>query len=116
MELVILVIHIFLALAIIGIILIQPPENSGLGGLGGSNPMAGVTIRTQANILTRTTAILAGLFIVTSLVLAILASHKPKAQSILDAAPVAAAETPAAPVDAPKEKASDKAPSVPIAK
>ncbi len=116
MELVILVIHIFLALAIIGIILIQPPENSGLGGLGGSNPLAGVTSRTQANILTRTTAILAALFIVTSLTLAIMASHKPKANSILDAAATPAPEA-AAPVVPTPEAAKEKAaPSVPIAK
>lgn len=124
MELVILVIHIFLALAIIGIILIQPPESSGLGGLGGSNPMAGVSGRSQGNILTRATAILAGLFIVTSLTLAILASHKPKTNSILDAAPVTAdaakeEAAPAAPVAEEKkavEPVKSEAPSVPLAK
>jgi preprotein translocase subunit SecG len=109
MELVILVIHIFLALAIIGTVLIQPPENSGLGGLGGSNPMAGTGGRSQGNILTRATAILAALFIVTSLTLAIMSSHKPKDGSILDEAkPVEAVKKGVAPVDA--------TPSVPLAK
>jgi preprotein translocase subunit SecG len=112
MELVILVVHIFLALAIIATVLIQPPESSGLGGLGGSNPMAGLSSRGQGNILTRMTAILACLFIITSLALAIMASHQPKDRSILDdAAPVEAVKKEAAPVEAPAAT-----PSVPLAK
>ena len=115
MELVILVIHIFLALAIIGTVLIQPPENSGLGGLGGSNPIAGVGgSRGQGNILTRMTAIMAGLFIVTSLTLAIMSSHKPKDGSILDEAkPIEAVKKEAAPGNT---KPVDATPSVPLAK
>lgn len=122
MEIVILVLHIILALAIIGVILLQPPENSSLGGLGGSNQMSAFSGRSQGNILTRTTAILAALFIVTSLTLAILAGHKPRQTSILDAAAAATAETPAsavketAPAEKVEEKAPAKAPSVPLAK
>lgn len=84
MELVILVIHIILALAIIGVVLLQPPESSSLGGLGGSNAMAGPSGRGQGNLLTRATAILATAFIVTSLTLAILSGHHGKPVSILD--------------------------------
>ena len=84
MELVILVIHIILALAIIGTILLQPPESSSLGGLGASNQMAGPSGRSQGNLLTRTTAILATGFIITSLVLAILSGHHDTRTSILD--------------------------------
>lgn len=125
MELVILVVQIFLALAIIGVVLLQPPESSGLGGLGGSNPMAGVAGRSQGNILTRATAILATLFIITSLTLAIMASHKPKADSILDQAAEMGAEAADKAAEAvPADKAVDKAakaaksivPSVPLAK
>lgn len=107
MEMVILILHILLALAIIGTVLLQPPESSSLGGLGGSNAMAGPS-RGQANLLTRMTAILATAFIITSLTLAILASHRDKGASILDAAESAA---PAAEIqkEAPKE-----APSVPL--
>ncbi len=115
MEVVILVLHIILALSLIGTILLQPPENSSLGGLGGSNQMSSFSGRGQGNILTRTTAILAGLFIVTSLVLAIMAGHKPKQASILDAASTtpAAVETQAVPA---AETAPQTAPSVPLAK
>lgn len=122
MEVVILVLHVILALSIIGVILLQPPENSSLGGLGGSNQMAAFNGRSQGNILTRTTAILAGLFICTSLILAILAGHKPQQASILESADAQAvkAEAPATPVEAPaapvEEKAPEKAPSVPLAK
>jgi|SRR5690606_11780535 len=111
LEIVILVIHCIIALAIIGVVLLQPPENSSLGGLGGSNPMAGMTGgRGQGNILTRATAILATIFIITSLVLAILAGNKPPEASILDLA-----TTP--PVsEAVPEKAPAKAPAVPLSK
>lgn len=123
MEVVILVLHVILALSIIGVILLQPPESSSLGGLGGSNQMASFSGRSQGNILTRATAILAGLFICTSLILAILAGHKPKQESILDMAGPSATAIPAQPtepVDAPQvpaaEKAPEPAPSVPLAK
>lgn len=109
MEVVILVIHVFLAVAIIGVILLQPPESSGLGGLGGSNPMAGVGTRGQANLLTRTTAILATCFIITSLVLAILAGQKPHHASILDEATVEETAQPAA-------TETKEAPAVPLSK
>jgi preprotein translocase subunit SecG len=111
MENLILAIHIFLALGLIFVILIQPPESGGLGGLGGSNPLAGVNKSSGSNILTRATAILATLFIITSLTLAVLASHKPKRASILDAAPVTAE---AAVKEVPKEEKKESKPSVPL--
>ena len=115
MEVVILVIHVILALSIIGVILLQPPESSSLGGLGGANQLSSFNSRGQGNLLTRTTAILAGLFIVTSLVLAILAGHKPTQTSILDAA---GTETtaPVAAEKAPEVPKTEPAPSVPLAK
>jgi preprotein translocase subunit SecG len=63
-------------LALIGVVLLQKSEGGGLGIGGGSGFM---TSRGTANILTRATAILAGLFFLTSLTLSILAgvSHKP---------------------------------------
>ena len=105
MELVILVIHIILAVGIIGVILLQPPESSSLGGLGGANPMAGANSRGQGNLLTRTTAILATCFIITSLILATLAGHKPQSQSILDEAESSPA------MNAPKEPGVEKVPA-----
>lgn len=84
MQLVLIVVHLIIGLAMVGIILIQRSEGGGLSGLGGGTG-GFLTTRGTANLLTRTTAILAGLFMLTSLVLTILAErtiHKP---SILDA-------------------------------
>jgi preprotein translocase subunit SecG len=77
---VVLVVHILLAAFLVGIILIQKNEG-GLGGLGGSGGsgsggMGGLlTGRTQANLLTRTTAVLAAAFFATSIALAVFSSH-----------------------------------------
>lgn len=82
MESVILVIHLFLALAIIGLVLLQRSEGGGLGiGGGGLGGLA--TAQGAANLLTRMTAICAGLFFVTSLTLAVLAGRDTQANSAL---------------------------------
>ena len=76
MTTVILVIHILLALALIGVVLLQRSEGGGLGigGGGGGGGMGGfLTGRGTANLLTRTTAILAACFMLTSITLTILA-------------------------------------------
>jgi preprotein translocase subunit SecG len=75
MELVLTVIHLLVAIALVGVVLIQRSEGGGLG-MGGSSGggMGGfMTARGTANLLTRTTAILAGAFMVTSLALAFMA-------------------------------------------
>jgi len=83
MTTVVLVFHIILALAMVGLILIQKNEGGGLGM--GSGTMGGLmTTRGTANLLTRATGILAGLFFATTLLLAILFKGAHKAQSILD--------------------------------
>lgn len=75
---VVLVVHILIAAFLVGIILVQKNEG-GLGGLGGSSGSGGMggllAGRTQANLLTRTTAILAAAFFVTSIALAVFASR-----------------------------------------
>jgi preprotein translocase subunit SecG len=96
---VLLVVHILIALALVGVVLIQRSEGGGLG-IGGGTGGGFMTTRGTANLLTRTTGIMAALFMITSLTLAILAtrSHGPVSRSILDApaAPAAPAQ-PAAP-------------------
>ena len=74
MTTVLLVIHLLLAIAMIGTVLLQKSEGGGLGigggGGGGGGGMGGfLTGRGTANLLTRTTAILAACFMVTSLTL-----------------------------------------------
>jgi preprotein translocase subunit SecG len=69
---VLLVLHVFVTLALIGVVLIQRSEGGGLGlggGQGMGNFMSG---RGTANLLTRTTAILGTAFFTLSLLLAIL--------------------------------------------
>lgn len=80
MQHVVIVIHLMLVLALIGVVLLQKSEGGGLGIGGGGGFM---TSRGTANVLTRATAILAGLFFVTSLVLSILAGMSRKPASIL---------------------------------
>jgi preprotein translocase subunit SecG len=99
---VLLVIHILVAIALIVVVLLQRSEGGGLG-IGSSGGMGGfMTARGTANLLTRTTAILATVFMVMSIVLAIMAGSptKDRQRSIFDtpapAAPAAPA-TPAAP-------------------
>jgi len=106
MTTVLLVIHILLALALIGVVLLQRSEGGGLGiggGGGGGGGMGGfLTGRGTANLLTRTTAILAAGFMITSITLTILAGGG-EPRSIIDrlpsdaSSPVAPAPEPAAP-------------------
>src|ERR1700761_9430447 len=92
MIIVVLVIHVMLAVALIGVVLIQKSEGGGLG-MGGGGGMSGfMTGRSTANLLTRTTAILAGCFMATSILLAILAAHQHAGGgSILDQIPTSTA-------------------------
>ncbi|TPW29813.1 preprotein translocase subunit SecG [Martelella alba] len=81
MQTVLIVIHLIIVLALVGVILIQRSEGGGLGIGGGSGFM---TARGTANALTRTTAILAALFFVTSLGLSVLARYQGTPSDILD--------------------------------
>lgn len=66
------VLHVFITLAMIGVVLIQRSEGGGLG-IGTTQGMGSfMSGRGTANLLTRTTAILAAMFFVISLALAIL--------------------------------------------
>jgi preprotein translocase subunit SecG len=69
---VLLIIHLFVTLALIGVVLIQRSEGGGLG-IGSSQGMGSfMSGRGTANLLTRTTAILAALFMALSLTLAVM--------------------------------------------
>jgi preprotein translocase subunit SecG len=81
METVLIVIHLMVVLALVGVVLLQRSEGGGLGIGGGSGFM---TARGAANALTRATAILAAAFFVTSLGLSILARYGEKPIDILD--------------------------------
>jgi preprotein translocase subunit SecG len=95
MQTVIIVIHLMIVLALIGLVLLQRSEGGGLGMGGGGGFM---TSRGTTNVLSRTTAILAGCFFVTSLVLSILAGMDRRPTTLINSP----AQTPAAPDGAPQ--------------
>ena len=88
MQTVLIVIHLMIVLALVGVVLIQRSEGGGLGVGGGSGFMSA---RGTANALTRTTAILATLFFITSLGLGLLARYEAKPTDILDRIPAGTA-------------------------
>lgn len=84
MEQVVLVIHLLLALAIIGLVLLQRSEGGGLG-IGGGGGLGGLATAGQtANALTRATAFCALGFFCTSLLLAVLAGTHSRTGSLLE--------------------------------
>lgn len=113
MSTVLLLIHIMVALALVGVILLQRSEGGALGiGGGGGGFMTG---RSAGNALTKTTALLAAGFFATSLGLSILASHQKPAPTILPAGGggLAPLQVPGAP--APASPQAPTAPSTPSA-
>ncbi len=99
MSTVLLVLHLFVTLALIGVVLVQRSEGGGLG-IGSSQGMGGfMGGRGTANLLTRTTAILATVFFALSLLLAVLDRGAVQQRSILDA-PAAVPAIPALPAPA----------------
>jgi preprotein translocase subunit SecG len=107
---IILVIHLILAIALVGVILLQRSEGGALG-IGGGSGGGLMTGRAAGNLLTRTTAILATSFFITSLVLALLANSRTGGGSPFDKLN-STSTVPAAPA-APAEPA---APSAPLAR
>ena len=85
MQTLILTIHILIALALIGAVLLQRSEGGGLGiGGGGGGGGGFMTARGTANLMTRVTAVLAACFFGTSLILAIMAGSQRDTVSIVD--------------------------------
>ena len=80
MQTVIIVIHLMVVAAMIGVVLLQKSEGGGLG-IGSTGGF--LSSRGTANVLTRTTAILAATFFATSLVLSVLAGWDRKPNSII---------------------------------
>ncbi|PZW40079.1 preprotein translocase subunit SecG [Humitalea rosea] len=80
-----LVLHLIVTLALIGVVLLQRSEGGGLG-IGSSQGMGSfMGGRGTANLLTRTTGILAAIFMVLALVLALLGRGASRQGSLLDA-------------------------------
>jgi len=84
MQTVLIVIHLMVVVALVGVVLLQRSEGGALGVGGGGGFLTG---RGQANALTRATAILAALFFATSLALTIMAGFNRAPKSILEGTP-----------------------------
>lgn len=99
MGTVLLVIHLITAIFLVAVILLQRSEGGALDGLGGgSGTSSFLTARGTGNFLTRLTAILATIFIITSISLSIYhKGYERKSNSILEAEPAAASSQPAEP-------------------
>jgi preprotein translocase subunit SecG len=80
MQTVIIVVHLMIVSVLIGAVLLQKSEGGGLGMGGGAGFMSS---RGTANLLTRTTAILAVGFFLTSLFLSWLASYNRAPSSVI---------------------------------
>jgi preprotein translocase subunit SecG len=139
MLILLFVIHVLIALALIGVVMLQKSEGGALG-MGGGGMSGFMTGRSTANLLTRTTAILAALFFATSILLVTLSNYTRAPRSIVDeggtpptsplapgspflpgtsgpAAPGPSSPTPAAPSPAaPAQPAPAPGPSAPLAR
>jgi len=123
MQSVIIVIHLMIVAALIGVVLLQKSEGGGLG-IGGGGGGGFMTGRGTANLLTRTTAFLAVGFFLTSLFLSWLATYERRPTSILPTSAPATqqgAPTPLAPstsgglLDSLKKVDEQQAPAAPQA-
>ena len=83
METSLIVIHLMLVIALVGVVLLQRSEGGGLG-IGGGNAMSA---RQAANPLTRATAILGGAFFATSVALGLLGRYGDDPTDVLDRLP-----------------------------
>jgi preprotein translocase subunit SecG len=91
-ESVLLVIHLFIAIALIAVVLLQRSEGGALG-IGGGGGGSLFSSRGVGNALTRTTAILAVIFFATSIALTLLATRRAGPGSILDNVPAPQGQT-----------------------
>jgi preprotein translocase subunit SecG len=125
MIIILYVIHVLIALSLVGVVMLQKSEGGALG-MGGGGMSGFMTGRSTANLLTRTTAILAAAFFATSILLVVLsnAGHAPRSiidegRGSLPTAPAApggpAVPAPASPA-VPAQPTSPAEPSAPLAR
>ena len=98
MQNVLLVAYLLIVLALIAVILLQRSEGGGLGMGGNAGGL--MTVRGSANLLTRTTAILAALFFATAIALTILSSLDHGTDNILNQAASTGGSAPSTVLDA----------------
>jgi preprotein translocase subunit SecG len=95
MTILLLAVHILIAIALVGVILLQKSEGGALGMGGGMSGF--MTGRSTANLLTRVTAVLAAAFMTTSVLLVVMHNRERAPRSIVDQGAPAAPAAPTAP-------------------
>jgi preprotein translocase subunit SecG len=124
MESILVVVHLFLAIGLVALILVQHGKGADMGAAFGSGASASVFgARGASNFLSRTTGILAALFFVTSLTMAYFAMQSKEPETVMQGAQPAPVEMvepevpvvvdlPTVPEAAPPAPAADAVPQV----
>ena len=120
MIILLFVVHVLIALALIGVVMLQKSEGGALG-MGGGGMSGFMTGRSTANLLTRTTAMLAAAFFASSILLVMLSNSAHAPRSIVDeGAPLPASPlipgAPVAPAVPGPPPAPPAGPSAPLAR
>ena len=113
---ILLTIHVLIAIGLIGLVMIQQGRGADAGAAFGSGSAGSVFgARGPASFLTRTTAVLATLFFITSLSLGYLAAHRDQASSVVESvdAPLSAPVSDLPPVSGSQTTSSDM-PTMPV--
>jgi len=109
LEILILAVHVIAAAGLIGLVLLQHGKGADMGaafGSGASGSLFGAS--GSANFLSRTTAVLAAVFFLTSMGLTYVTSHKPQSRSVMEGHRT---EQPAAPVQTEPARPAQTAPT-----
>src|ERR1700682_3784141 len=97
MIIVLFVVHVLIAIGLVGVILLQKSEGGALG-MGGGGMSGFMTGRSTANLLTRVTAVLAAAFMTTSVLLVVVHNRERAPRSIIEQGTPAAPAAPVIPV------------------
>ena len=114
METLVWTLHLLVAVAVIALVLLQHGKGADMGaafGSGSAGSLFGAT--GSANFLSRSTAVLATLFFLSSLGLAYFGLQQHKPGSVLERTTVPAQTQPAAPAQAPSQNTGSKAGDIP---
>jgi preprotein translocase subunit SecG len=120
MLILLLAVHILVAVALVGVVLLQKSEGGALG-MGGGGMSGFMTGRSTSNLLTRATAILAAAFMTTSVLLVVMHNRERAPRSILEQGAPAAPAAPTAPAvpatpEPPAAPQQPPQPSAPLAR
>lgn len=107
MDTILIIVHVAVAIALVGLVLLQQGKGADMGAAFGSGASATVFgSQGSANFLSRTTAALATVFFLTSLILAYFSGKADQAESVVDrigsSAPTQMMDSTVVPMDAPK--------------